>query len=102
MPDSTVFETVCDGLERATSLGRLEVRGTVRIALKQAGLDPRTVRGDEMAVVLRKLMPGELQSRGIANGEKVCEAISRGLGGVASRSAEESPEEIFKRLGGGA
>jgi hypothetical protein len=102
MPDSTVFEAVCDGLERATSLGRLEVRGTVRIALKNAGLDPRTVRGDEMAVVLQKLMPGELQSRGVADGDKVCQAISRGLGGVASRAAEESPEDIFRRLGGGA
>jgi hypothetical protein len=102
MPDSTVFEKVCDELERATSLGRLEVRGTVRLALKNAGLDARTVRGEEMAVVLKKLMPAELQSRGIADGERTCEGIVRSLAGVAPRTAEESPEEIFRRLGGGA
>jgi hypothetical protein len=102
MPDSAVFEKVCDDLERATSLGRLEVRGTVRIALKNAGLDTRTVRGDEMAVVLRKLMPAELASRGIADGEKTCEAIGRGLAGVAPQAAGETPEAVFRRLGGGA
>ena len=102
MPDSVVFEKVCDELERSTSLGRLEVRGTVRLALKQAGLDPRNVRGDEMAVVLNRLMPAELQSRGIADGARTCESIARGLAGVASPRAEETPEQIFKRLGGAA
>ena len=102
MPDSVVFEKVCDELERATSLGRLEVRGTVRLALKQAGFDPRTIRGDEMAAVLRKLMPGELQRRGVADADRSCEAVARAIGDVSPRAAGETPEEIFRRLGGTA
>ena len=36
----SVFDHVCDGVERGTSLDRLQSRGTVRLALKEAGLEP--------------------------------------------------------------
>ena len=41
MPDSAAFEFACGQLETGTSLDRLAARGTVRIALKQAGLEAR-------------------------------------------------------------
>jgi len=102
MADSEVFEQVCGELERATSLNRLEVRGTVRIALRDAGLDSRSVRPDQMTVVLQKVLPAALASRGIADGERACSAIVRALLSAPAGAAHESPEDIFRRLGGGA
>ena len=43
MAGSSAFEWLCTALEESTTLERLEARGTVRIALKEAGLEPRTV-----------------------------------------------------------
>jgi hypothetical protein len=45
MAESKAFDFVCSELERRTSMTRLEARGTVRIALKDAGLAADTVRG---------------------------------------------------------
>ena len=41
MADLTAFEQACESLEQLTELSRLEARGTLRIALKEAGLDRR-------------------------------------------------------------
>ena len=41
--DARTFDWVCAQLEERSSLDRLEARGTVRLALKQAGLEPRHV-----------------------------------------------------------
>jgi hypothetical protein len=37
------FSFVADQLEECTLLDRLESRGTLRIVLKESGLDPKTV-----------------------------------------------------------
>ena len=39
MTDAPAFTLVCEHLERATGLDRPAARGTVRLALKEAGLD---------------------------------------------------------------
>ena len=65
MADSATFEWVCNELEQRTSLDRLEARGTVRLSLKQAGLEPGTVTTEQMKVVLEKVLPSELDSRGV-------------------------------------
>lgn len=100
MADSPAFEAACAALEDATSLNRLEARGTVRLALKQGGLEARSVSADQMAVVAEKILPTELRSRGIAEADGVCQRIRSALQGVASHPAEESPESVFQRLGG--
>jgi hypothetical protein len=100
--DSKTFEYVCTELERSTSLDRLEARGTVRLALQGAGLDARTVRPNEMAVVLEKVLPPALQARGVDDGARCCEVIRRGLSAIATDGPKESPEDIFRRLGGAA
>jgi uncharacterized protein YaaW (UPF0174 family) len=102
MADASVFEFVCAELERATSLSRLEVRGTVRLALKQAGFDASKVRSEEMAAVLRKVLPAELLTRGVSDGAPACETIARGLARFAGGAAQQTPEDVFRRLGGGA
>jgi len=99
MADSAAFDYVCAELERLSSFDALVARGTVRLALKEGGLDPRTVSPAEMAVVLKTLMPRELASRGMADGEALLERIGAGLAGVARGAAPETPEAIFQRLG---
>lgn len=99
-----VFELVADELERRTDLGRLEARGTVRLALKDAGLDAGSVTRSQMAVALEKVLPGQLGARGIAEPQAVCrllaETLARQLGLDAGEAADpDSPEAIFDRLG---
>jgi len=100
MPDSAAFEYACGQLEARTSLDRLAARGTIRIALKQAGLEARSITREQMAVVLQRILPGELTSRGVEAVEEVCQAILAGLRSVASGPVSETPDAVFKRLGG--
>lgn len=99
MAEATTFDFVCDELERGTSLDRLEARGTVRIAAKQAGLDPNTATPAELAVVVEKVLPGELASRGIEGAASLCEALAKRVAVRAPGDARETPEAIFARLG---
>jgi hypothetical protein len=98
----TPFDFVAERLEAGTPLSRLEARGTLRIALREAGL-PASAGADELAVVLRRLLPGELAARGIDSGEGLCEDIARAVAQQAFDVAEhgDNPEDVFRRLGGG-
>jgi hypothetical protein len=101
MADAPVFEFVCGELERRTSLGRLEARGTVRLALKEAGLVAASVSVREMQVVLERLLPPALASRGIEDGEALCAEIRAGATRLQDDArAVDTPEAIFGRLGG--
>src|SRR5512145_2308056 len=103
MPDSPAFEHLCRELEAGTQLDRLEARGTVRLALKQAGLDPRSVTAEQLGVVLEKVLPAELAARGVGDAAALCARWRSGLGAFApSGPAADSPEAVFARLGGRA
>jgi hypothetical protein len=101
MADS-IFDFVADELENRTELVKLEARGTVRLALKEGGLNARGVTRDQMAVILTKVMPGEMLSRGIDNADAICAGILTALKTHeptdAPDRAAESPEAIFRRL----
>jgi hypothetical protein len=101
MADSAAFAWTCAEIVRATSLSELVARGTVRLALKQAGLAPDSVSGEQMAVVLREILPQELTNRAVADAAKVCRDM-----GVRIRSrrfeGEDAVADVFTRLGGGA
>jgi hypothetical protein len=96
--EETAFDFLCDELERGSPLDRLEARGTVRIAIKQAGLDPHTAMPHELAVVAQKVLPGELTARGIHDAESLCGALAK-LVAERDGEASETPEAIFARLG---
>lgn len=100
MPDSAAFEYACTELEARTSLDRLASRGTIRIALKQAGLEARSVTPEQLAVVVQKILPQELTSRGVDAVEETCQRILTGLRGVAAGPVSDTPDAVFKRLGG--
>ena len=100
--EASVFDTVSEGLEARTDLERIQARGTVRIALKAAGLDVRAVTPDQMAVVLAKVLPAELEQRGVAEAGRICAELGAALDGAATPAPRgDSPEDVFERLGGG-
>lgn len=96
----SAFDHVCEGIERGTALDRLQSRGTVRLALKEAGLEPGRVRPAEMAVVLRRVLPAALRSRGIENAETVCEALAVSVSRLTTPDSPDSPDAVFRRLAG--
>ena len=102
MADSAVFESVSGQLERETELDRIEARGTLRIALKAAGLRAKDLTAKEAIAVLEHVLPVELERRGVDASEAVCERIRRELArsGVDRESEAETPQSVFERLGG--
>ena len=103
MADSAVFDWVCGELEQRSSLDRLEARGTIRLALKQAGLDAGSVTPDQIKVVLEKLLPEELRARGVADESESVRSLASGterFDAGDARAIADSPDEVFRRLGG--
>jgi hypothetical protein len=100
VPDSTAFEAACTRLEQSAALDRLVARGTIRLVLKEAGLDPKTVTGRALAVAVERLLPAALSSRGVAEPERLSASIARVLESIEPRAAGDTPEAIFGRLGG--
>lgn len=100
MADSNAFTTLCEQLESSSSLDRLEARGTVRLALKQAGLESGQVTASQLVVVVQKVLPNELRTRGIDDADSVCQQLATVLKAMPDEVAGESPEAVFKRLGG--
>lgn len=97
----SAFEYLCGEIERATSLNALEARGTVRLALKTAGVEARSASAAQLGVILAKLIPGELTKRGCEDAERVCKQIGARMAGRSfEAAAAESPEAVFARLGG--
>jgi hypothetical protein len=98
--DSAVFEWACEELERASGLSRLQARGTLRLVLGQAGLDPRSVRAAQLRVIALRLLPKELRARGLENVDEICEGLSACPASTEPSGAEaDDTEEVFKRLG---
>jgi hypothetical protein len=100
----SIFDFVSEQIERLTTLEKLEARGTVRLALKAAGLDARTLTTPQAVTTLQKLMPAEMRARGVENGDQVCQTIVTRLEAAhpATRGVTpESPEAIFQRLARG-
>jgi len=97
-----LFDFVADQVEQSTPLDRLEVRGTLRIALKISGLEPKTVTPKQFCVVLESVAPGELESRGVAEASAVCAALVEKIQAEpADRwQASHDVDQIFDRLAG--
>lgn len=102
MADQGVFDWACEELERESSLNRLEARGTVRLALRQAGLEAKSVSSEQIAVVFDRLLPQELAARGIEDAKNVCERVAAAARerGPGDGDGDDSPEAVFRRLGG--
>jgi hypothetical protein len=99
--ESRVFERVAEELERLSKLSRLEARGTLRIALREAGFLPKNVSPRSMIVVLGKTLPLQLGKRGVREGALICqklEILVRETMGMESYDGD-TPERVFARIG---
>lgn len=95
------FETACELLEREAGFDRLSARGTIRIALRDSGLDAAKVTPEQMKVVAERVLAKELVARGIPEPEALVARIAARLATMTSIVDADSPESIFGRLGGG-
>lgn len=105
MTGAALFDRVCEALEGASEMSRLEARGTMRIALRKAGLSPDAVDGAQMKVVLGRVLPDELRTRGVPESEGVSRHLAESVvgedadaGAGADRFAKA--EAALERLGG--
>ena len=67
MSSSPLFDWLCDEISKRTTLGLLQSRGTVRLALKDAGIELRTLNKTQALVIVERVLPHELQLRGVGN-----------------------------------
>jgi hypothetical protein len=97
-----LFDVAAEKLESATHLNQLEARGTLRLALKSAGLTAGSVTLAQLRVVFDKVMPGEIENRGVAAAATTCSAVMAEVERAASDSDDAETTEldrIFRRLG---
>lgn len=99
MAESAAFEAACACLETSSSLTKLEARGTIRIALKEAGFEAKTATPQVLGAVVRRVLPAELRSLRVSDPEAICTKIAVTLEGMVSEPASETAEAVFKRLG---
>jgi hypothetical protein len=94
------FQFVCDRLGERVQLDRLALRGAVRLALKAAGFEPRGVQPSQMAVVVTRMLPKELTACGVSDPEPLCAKLAAEVSGLTGSATAESPDAVFRRLGG--
>ena len=89
--------------EAMADLDRLEARGTLRIVLKEAGLDAKTLSLPQLEAVFNKVMPQQLELRAVDDAQAICSSVMKEvrIAGISSDGkAASSADEIFGRLGG--
>jgi hypothetical protein len=101
MADEALFDAVADALQQRAGMQSLAARGTLRIALKGAGLDSKAITGAQMVVVIERMLPEELESRGVQDVGGVCAALvdaARAASSAGAGAAGASPEDVFRRI----
>jgi hypothetical protein len=98
-----LLDLAAERLEHHTALDRLQARGTLRLALKLAGLEPKGITAEQLRVLFERVLPDELETRGVDEAASVCQTVMSDV--ARSPAAREepgaaSPDEIFQRLGG--
>jgi hypothetical protein len=97
-----LFDLAAEKLERTTDMDRLAARGTLRIALKEAGLDAHKLTLPQLRAVFERLMPKELDARGVSDAAATSEAAMNEIARSADAidiASSASPDDVFKRLG---
>jgi hypothetical protein len=96
-----VFDWVSGELERRSALSRLEARGTLRLVLKHAGLDPSSVSSQQMVVVVERLLAGALTKRKVDGAEPLCGTLAEDLRRWAANAPQPQADtayDVFERL----
>ncbi len=96
-----IFELAAEELQIRTRWSLLQAQGTLRLALKAGGVRPETVTPRELRAVVEKVMPEQLEIRGVDDPDSVCAAVLQRVGHVGSFSRPATDlDEVFQRLGG--
>ena len=98
MGQDSPFSLVASALEQLTDLDRLESRGTVRLALKSAGFDAKSVTPSQMRAIVERVLPDELRARGVADAESICVQVARAVSDDAPCANGDSPDSVFERI----
>lgn len=101
--EGELFDVAAKAIEDHAGLDRLAARGTLRLSLKQAGLVPQKLSVLQLRAVFERLMPRELEVRGVADAVAACHSAIAAIESAASGGGgkpRESPDDIFRRLGG--
>lgn len=98
---SPAFEWVCKALVAKGVMSALEARGTVRLAVKDAGMNPATIPKVPMSIVLTRVLRKQLELRNVRDAAKIVAEIAAKLATaeLTEGPSAESPEDIFARLG---
>jgi hypothetical protein len=92
---SDVFEKTCELLEKHTSFTRLQSRGTIRLILKEANIDPQAVEKAEMIELLKAKLASELEKRGVSEGAGVTEQL---VAAVERTEFADTAYDVFKKI----
>ena len=98
-----LFELAAELLERHSGLDRLESRGALRLALKDAGLRAEALGSREIDAVLERLMPERLTKMGVDDAASLCERLRAEIArsaGTTRPTRDADRDRIFRRLGG--
>ena len=100
---TALFDIAAERLGESSDMERLAARGTLRLAIKQAGLNTDNLTIPQLRTVFERLMPKELDARGVSDPAAACKTtmdeIARSADAIDSASSA-SPDDVFKRLGG--
>ena len=102
MATTDLFDFAAERLEQHASLDRLTARGTLRIALKLAGLVPKELTVEQLRVVLERLLPAELEKCGVSGARGICSGLAMILANLPASTQPAKltdADEIFRRLG---
>jgi hypothetical protein len=92
---SDVFDKTCELLEKHTSFTRLQSRGTIRLILKEANIDPQAVEKSEMLELLKAKLASELEKRGISEGPEVTGQL---VAAVERTKFADTAYDVFKKI----
>jgi len=71
MAGSRPFEAICAELA-ATGMDRWTARGTLQLALMDAGIDASRVTAAQLAIIVERLLPRQLQSQHGVDADAIC------------------------------
>jgi hypothetical protein len=99
MSDSPIFEFVCEHVESEAKLSRLEARGTVRLLLKEVGLDAQQVTKGAAMLAVDRFLEQALRVRRVVDPASVKARVLQALRDSSLEGPDdEDPAAIFGRI----
>lgn len=96
---ASAFELAARCLSQSTGMSETEARGTLRFAMKDAGLRIELLTPAKARVLLQRVVPRHLTARGQTDAQAACDAAAAALAAQeAVRPSVPAPDEVFRRV----